>query len=104
VGQYQHEEKQKKKQLCIVWNNQVPVKPNMIIINWRTQMSLDESDWERMYGKTPAVYEETKMIEIQKNYKLTLTEQQARKLYKLYEQKMPYYELQAVPSYSITSV
>ena len=24
-------------------------------------MSLDESDWERMYGKTPTVYEETKM-------------------------------------------
>ena len=24
-------------------------------------MSLDESDWERMYGKTPTVYGETKM-------------------------------------------
>ena len=27
-------------------------------------MSLDESDWERMYGKTPTVYEETKMTRI----------------------------------------
>jgi uncharacterized protein YpuA (DUF1002 family) len=44
---------------------------------------MDESDWERMYGKTPAVYEEKKMIEIQKNYKITLTEDQAQQLYRL---------------------
>ena len=44
---------------------------------------MDEGDWERMYGKTPTVYGESKMIEIQKNYKLTLTEAQARELYLL---------------------
>ena len=44
---------------------------------------MDEGDWERMYGKTPTVYGESKMIEIQKNYKLTLTEEQARQLYLL---------------------
>ncbi len=44
---------------------------------------MDEGDWERMYGKTPTVYEETKMIQIQKNYKITFTEDQARQLYRL---------------------
>lgn len=42
-------------------------------------MSLDESDWERMYGKTPT----HKMIEVQKNYVITFTEEQARELYRL---------------------
>jgi hypothetical protein len=46
-------------------------------------MSLDESDWERMYGKKPTVYKESKMIEIQKNYKITFTEDQAQQLYRL---------------------
>jgi hypothetical protein len=44
---------------------------------------MDESDWARMYGKTPTVYGETKMIEIQKNYKLTLSEEQMRQLFNL---------------------
>jgi uncharacterized protein YpuA (DUF1002 family) len=44
---------------------------------------MDEGDWERMYGKTPTVYGESKMIEIQKNYKITLTEDQAQQLYRL---------------------
>lgn len=44
---------------------------------------MDEGDWERMYGKTPTVYGETKMIEIQTNYKLTLTEEQLRQLFNL---------------------
>jgi hypothetical protein len=44
---------------------------------------MDEGDWERMYGKTPTVYEETKMIQIEKNYKITLTEEQSRQLYRL---------------------
>jgi hypothetical protein len=44
---------------------------------------MDEGDWERMYGKTPTVYGESKMIEIQKNYKITFTEEQAQQLYRL---------------------
>jgi hypothetical protein len=44
---------------------------------------MDEGDWERMYGKTPTVYGEPKMIEIQKNYKITFTEDQAQQLYRL---------------------
>jgi plasmid replication initiation protein len=46
-------------------------------------MSLDESDWERMYGKTPTVYGETKMIKISKTYHLALTEEQSKELYQL---------------------
>jgi len=44
---------------------------------------MDEGDWERMYGKTPTVYGESKMIEIQTNYKLTLSEEQLRQLFNL---------------------
>lgn len=44
---------------------------------------MDEGDWERMYGKTPTVYGESKMIEVQTNYKLTLSEEQLRQLFNL---------------------
>lgn len=44
---------------------------------------MDESDWARMYGKTPTVYGKTKMIEVKKSYVVELTEQQARELYQL---------------------
>jgi hypothetical protein len=44
---------------------------------------MDEGDWERMYGKTPTVYGETKMIEVKKSYVLELTETQAKELYQL---------------------
>jgi len=48
-------------------------------------MTLDESDWERMYGKTPTVYGESKMIEIetQTNYKVTFDKHQFIQLYNL---------------------
>jgi hypothetical protein len=44
---------------------------------------MDEGDWERMYGKTPTVYGESKMIEVKKSYVVELTEQQAQELYQL---------------------
>ena len=72
-------------------------------------MSLDESDWERMYGKNLTVYGETKMIEVQKNYVITFTEEQARELYQLlrtegdighltvdHELKLVYHELKNI--------
>ena len=37
--------------------------------------------YDELFGKNFTVYRETEMIEIQKNYKLTLTEQQAKELY-----------------------
>jgi hypothetical protein len=36
-----------------------------------------------MYGKTPTVYGESKMIEVKKSYVVELTEQQAQELYQL---------------------
>jgi hypothetical protein len=46
-------------------------------------MSLDESDWDQLFGKNLTVYGETKMIKISKTYHLALTEEQARELYRL---------------------
>jgi len=46
-------------------------------------MTLNTSDWERMYGKKTTVYGESKMIEVKKSYVLELTEEQARQLYNL---------------------
>ena len=37
--------------------------------------------YDELFGKNFTVYGETEMIEIQKNYKITLTEEQARQLY-----------------------
>jgi hypothetical protein len=44
-------------------------------------MSLDESDWDQLFGKNLTVYGETKMIKISKTYHLALTEKQAKELY-----------------------
>ena len=44
-------------------------------------MSLDESDWDQLFGKNLTVYGETKMIKISKTYHLALTEEQAKELY-----------------------
>lgn len=46
-------------------------------------MTLTHTDYDQMFGKTPTVYGESKMIEIQKNYKLTLSEEQVKELYQL---------------------
>jgi replicative DNA helicase len=46
-------------------------------------MSLDESDWDQLFGKNLTVYGETKMIKISKTYHLALTEEQAKELYQL---------------------
>ena len=37
--------------------------------------------YDELFGKNFTVHGETEMIEIQKNYKITLTEEQARQLY-----------------------
>ena len=44
-------------------------------------MSLDQSDWDQLFGKNLTVYGETKMIKISKTYHLALTEDQAKELY-----------------------
>jgi plasmid replication initiation protein len=46
-------------------------------------MTIDYTANDQLFGKNLTVYGETKMIEIQKNYKLTLSEQQALELYRL---------------------
>ena len=46
-------------------------------------MTIDYTANDQLFGKNLTVYGETKMIEIQKNYKLTLSEQQAQELYRL---------------------
>jgi hypothetical protein len=63
---------------------------------------MDESDWNRMYGKNSTVYGETKMIEIEKNYKLTLTEQQAKELYRILQAARD--NGQITPDYEICSL
>ena len=37
--------------------------------------------YDELFGKNFTVHGETEMIEIQKNYKITLTEEQAKQLY-----------------------
>ena len=46
-------------------------------------MTIDYTANDQLFGKNLTVYGETKMIQIEKNYKLTLTEDQARELYRL---------------------
>jgi hypothetical protein len=46
-------------------------------------MTINHTANDRLFGKNLTVYGESKMIEIQKNYKLTLTDQQAKELYQL---------------------
>jgi uncharacterized protein YpuA (DUF1002 family) len=65
-------------------------------------MKMDESDWARMYGKTPTVYGESKMIQIEKNYKLTLTENQARELYNFLSDQKKYGQI--TPDTEITLI
>lgn len=50
-------------------------------------MTINHTFNDQLFGKDLTVYGETKMIEIQKNYKLTLTEDQARELYLLLRTK-----------------
>lgn len=42
-----------------------------------------DSYYDQLFSKNFTVYGETEMIEIQKNYKIALTEDQARQLYHL---------------------
>ena len=51
-------------------------------------MTINHTANDRLFGKNLTVYGKPKMIEIQKNYKLTLTEQQARELYQLLRTEM----------------
>jgi len=46
-------------------------------------MTLTHTDYDRMFGKNLTVYGESKMIEVQRNYKLTLSEEQMRQLFNL---------------------
>jgi uncharacterized protein YpuA (DUF1002 family) len=39
--------------------------------------------YDELFGKNFTVHGETEMIEVQRNYKITLTEEQARQLYSL---------------------
>ena len=46
-------------------------------------MTLTHTDYDQMFGKNFTVYGESKMIEVQTNYKLTLSEEQMRQLFNL---------------------
>jgi CRISPR/Cas system-associated endonuclease/helicase Cas3 len=46
-------------------------------------MTLTHADYDQLFDKNLTVYGETKMIEVQKNYVITFTEEQARELYRL---------------------
>ena len=46
-------------------------------------MTLTHTDYDQMFGKNLTVYGESKMIEVQTNYKLTLSEEQMRQLFNL---------------------
>ena len=46
-------------------------------------MTLTDYDNDQLFNKNFTVYGKSKMIEIETNYKMTLSEQQARELYQL---------------------
>ena len=46
-------------------------------------MTINHTANDRLFGKNLTVYGESKMIQIEKNYKITFTEDQAQQLYRL---------------------
>jgi plasmid replication initiation protein len=56
---------------------------NLLLRSHEEMRTLTHPDNDQLLDKNSTVYGETKMIEIEKNYKLTLTEQQAKELYQL---------------------
>lgn len=46
-------------------------------------MTLTHTDYDQMFGKNLTVYGESKMIQVERNYKLTLSEEQMRQLFNL---------------------
>lgn len=75
---------------------------NLLLRSHEEMRTLTYPDNVQPFDKNSTVQGETKMIEIEKNYKLTLTEKQAKELYRILQAARDNGHI--IPDYEIYSV